>query len=301
MKKRLLCGLLAFLLFAPSAAAADLPAQGNIRIAIIDTGISSIAIGSGQLVQGYNYLQESNNTEDHIGHGTAVAALLTGASSAHVVGISPRAKLVPLVFQTRDKNGKVKRGNQDVFARAIRDAIDIYGCRVINISVGTSLGSKLLREAVDYAEEKDVVVISSVGNSNKEKPELLYYPAAYPTVIGVGSVNKWGQVSDFSQRNESVMLVAAGEKIWTVSPDGKPLLTKGTSFATAFVSGAAALLLSAHPELTAAEVRYILCGSATDIQASGYDTDSGWGILQVEAALDWAAEGRRLSLKSKQL
>ena len=178
MKKRLLCGLLAFLLFAPSAAAADLPAQGNIRIAIIDTGISSIAIGSGQLVQGYNYLQESNNTEDHIGHGTAVAALLTGASSAHVVGISPRAKLVPLVFQTRDKNGKVKRGNQDVFARAIRDAIDIYGCRVINISVGTSLGSKLLREAVDYAEEKDVVVISSVGNSNKEKPELLYLSAA---------------------------------------------------------------------------------------------------------------------------
>lgn len=293
MKKRLLCCWLVFSLFSPLAVAADLPAQENIRIAIIDTGISSNAIAPGQLVQGYNYLEGNADTEDKIGHGTAIAGLLAGATSARVTGISPQAKLVPLVYQTKAENGKVQKGNQEVIARAIRDAVDVYGCRVINISVGTTLGSKLLREAVDYAEEKNVVVISSVGNSNQENPEVLYYPAAYPTVIGVGSVNKRGQVSDFSQRNESVMLVAAGEKIWTTSPDGKSLLTNGTSFAAAFVSGAAALLLFAHPELTAAEVRHILCGSAADIQASGYDTDSGWGILQMDAALDWAAQGRQ--------
>jgi subtilisin family serine protease len=76
------------------------------------------------------------------------------------------------------------------------------------------------------------------------------------------------------------MLAAQGEKIWTASIEGKPLLTNGTSYAAAYVSGVAAALLSAHPELTAAEVRHILCGSATDIQTVGYDIDSGWGILK---------------------
>lgn len=293
MKKTLLSGLLSLILLAQTAFASPFPAGENIKIAIIDTGISTRAIDSTHLEQGYNYLEENTDTEDSIGHGTAVAGLLVGAPSAQLTGIVPQAELVPLVYQTKDEKGKVQKGNQEVIARAIRDAVDLYGCRVINLSVGTTLGSALMREAVNYAEEKNAVVISSVGNSNGENPEALYYPAAYPTVLGVGSVNKWGQVSDFSQRNESVMLVAAGEKIWTVSKEGKPLLTNGTSFATAFVSGAAAALLSAHPDLTAAEVRHILYGSAADIQTTGYDPDSGWGILQIDSALDWAAEGRQ--------
>lgn len=293
MKKTLLSGLLILILLGQTALASPFPAGENIKIAIIDTGISTGAIDSAHLEQGYNYLEENIDTEDQIGHGTAVAGLLMGAPSVHLMGIVPQAKLVPLVYQTKDEKGKVQKGNQDMVARAIRDAVDLYGCRVINLSVGTTLGSTLMREAVNYAEEKNVVVISSVGNSNVENPDVLYYPAAYPTVIGVGSVNKRGQVSDFSQRNESVMLVAAGERIWTISKEGKPLLTNGTSFATAFVSGAAAVLLSAQPDLTAAEVRHILYGSAADIQTTGYDPGSGWGILQIDAALDWATGGRR--------
>ncbi|NLV20726.1 MAG: S8 family serine peptidase [Syntrophomonadaceae bacterium] len=293
MKKRILSSLLILLLFTPGAFAAELPTGENIRVAIIDTGISAKAINSAQLEQGYNYLEENTDTEDRIGHGTAVAGLLAGAPSARVTGITSQAKLVPLLYQTKDENDKVQKGNQEMIARAIRDAVDLYGCRVINISVGTAMESTFLREAVDYAEEKNVVIVSSVGNNNVDNPVLLYYPAAYPTVIGVGSVNQWGRVSAFSQRNESVMLVATGENIWTISPEGKQLLVNGTSVAAPFVSGAAAALLSAHPDLTAAQVRNLLCGSATDILTSGYDPDSGWGILQMDTALEWAAQGRR--------
>lgn len=286
MKRELICILLILVLFSQAAFASNLTTEenilpeDNIKIAIIDTGISTRAIAPEQIEQGYNYLNGSTDTEDKIGHGTAVAGIIAGSSSANVKGIAPMAKLVPLVYQTRDEYGKVQKGNQAMIAVAIRDAVDLYGCRIINLSIGTTVDSKLLREAVDYAEEKNAVVISSVGNRTLEGQGCLYYPAAYPTVIGVGSVNKRGRISDFSQRNESVMLVAQGEKIWTASKEGKPLLTNGTSYAAAYVSGVAAALLSAHPELTAAEVRHILCGSATDIQTVGYDIDSGWGILK---------------------
>jgi subtilisin family serine protease len=292
MRKILLCSLLAISLFVQAALASDMRLGNKIKIAVIDTGISALAIDSGHLEPGYNYLEENMDTEDQIGHGTAIAALLTGASSARITGISPQASLVPLVYQTRDKNDQVQEGNQEAIARAIRDAVDLYGCRVINISVGTTRESTSLREAVEYAEEKNVVIVSSVGNDNQNNPQALYYPAAYPTVIGVGSVSQRGRVSDFSQRNESVMLVAPGEKIWTASKDGRSMLTNGTSFASAYVSGAAAALLSTHPELSAAGVRQMLCGSAADILAAGYDTGSGWGILHMDAALEWAAEGR---------
>lgn len=292
MRERLICSLLALVIFSQPVFASALPAGKDIKIAIIDTGISTKAINSGQFVQGYNYVKENKDTEDTIGHGTAIAGLIAGSSPAGLTGIAPRAKLVPLVYQTTDANGNIKKGNDEMVARAIRDAVDKYGCRVINLSVGTTLESKLLRQAVEYAEEKNAVVISSVGNKNVKNPDCLYFPAAYPTVIGVGSVNKKGRVSDFSQRNKTVMLVATGEKIWTVSKNGKALLTNGTSFATAFVSGAVAALLYARPELTAAEVRSILCRSATDIEEIGYDTDSGWGILNLDEALTLATEVR---------
>lgn len=294
MKKRLLCSLLVLVIISQPVFASDLPSGENIRIAIIDTGISTLAISSEQVEQGYNYMSESMDTEDEIGHGTAIAGLIVGSVAANVPGTAPNAKLVPLVYQIKDENGKIQKADQEAVARAIRDAIDVYGCRVINLSVGTTMESMLLREAVEYAEEKNALIISSVGNRNVENPDCLYYPAAYPTVIGVGSVSKKEQVSKFSQRNESVMLVANGEKIWTASREGRPLLTNGTSFATAFVSGAVAVLLSAYPKLTAAKVRQILCESAKDIQEVGYDTDSGWGILQLEEALAKAVnEGKR--------
>lgn len=292
MRKRLICSLLALVIISQPVFASDLPTGKDIKIAIIDTGISTKAINSGQLVQGYNYIKKNKDTEDKIGHGTAIAGLIAGSSSANLTGIAPKAKLVPLVYQTNDADGNIKKGNYEMVARAIRDAVDIYGCRIINLSVGTTEESMLLRKAVEYAEEKNVVVISSVGNKNEKNPDSLYFPAAYPTVIGVGSVNKKGQVSDFSQRNKSVMLVAPGERIWTVSQNGRSLLTNGTSFATAFVSGAAAALLYARPELTAAEVRSILYRSAKDIEETGYDTDSGWGILNLDKALTLAIEDR---------
>ncbi len=290
MRKCLISFMLAMALFWQPVFASHIPAGKNIKIAVIDTGISSGAISAEQLGKGYNYILKNDDTEDKSGHGTAVAGLIAGSAPAGITGIAPGAELIPLVFQTKDVRDNLQKGNQELVARAIRDAVDVYGCRVINLSIGTASENKLIEKAVEYAESKNVVVVASAGNINPDNTECVCYPAAYPTVIGVGSVNKKGRISRFSQRNESVKLVAQGEKIWTVSKKGKPLVANGTSFAAASVSGAAAALLSACPQLTAAEVRKFLCGSATDIYETGYDTGSGFGILNLEKALKLSAE-----------
>jgi len=292
MRKRLISILLVLLIFFQPVFASDFSNKDYIRIAIIDTGISTMAIDAGMLAEGYNYVLDNKNTEDKIGHGTAVAGIIESSFQSDLSERTSGIKFVPLVFQTVDESGMVKKGDPELIAQAIRDAIDIYGCRVINLSLGTTLGSSNLSEAVEYAEEKNVVIVSSVGNKNMRDSDLLYYPAAYPTVIGVGSVNKYGRVSDFSQRNRSLTLVATGERIWTVSKNGKALLTNGTSFATALVSAAVAKLMCACPELTAEELRRILCETATDILEPGYDMASGWGILNFDKALTLVSEGR---------
>ena len=101
-----------------------------VVIAIIDTGISTNAIPSENILEGKNYLDPSLSTEDTYGHGTAVASVIL----KHL----PEAQFVPLVSNAYD-NGKIKQVDNDTFAQMIRDA-------------------------VEYAEQKNVLVVASAGN-----------------------------------------------------------------------------------------------------------------------------------------
>lgn len=281
MKQIIAFLLLQSLLFGGSV----LPSGSAVRIAVIDTGILTAVIDAAHVAPGKNYAVPSDSTQDVIGHGTAIASLIVGCDSAGVAGVAPDAVLVPLVYQTKDADGNVVKADQTVVAQAIRDAVDEFDCRVINLSVGTTIGSDALRRAVAYAENQGAVVVSSVGNANETAPDAVYYPAAYDTVIGVGAVDKNLTVSSFSQRNESVMLAALGEDFYAASLRGRPLLAAGTSYATAFVSAAAARVLAENEALTPAAVRDILCRTAKDLASPGYDTQTGFGLLQIAPAL----------------
>lgn len=116
---------------------------------------------------------------------------------------------------------------------------------------------------------------------------MTYYPAAYETVIGVGAAKNENEAADFSQRNTSVKLLAPGTNIPTVpiANSSKPVKVSGSSYAAAYVTGAAALLLEANPKLSAAQLRDILINSARDIGLEGYDTETGWGLLDISKAL----------------
>lgn len=292
MKKLLLSLLLSLTLTSAAYAAEVRP----VRVAVIDTGISTAAIEAEHLTEGRNYIRPQDSTEDKLGHGTAIAGILVGSEAVGVEGVCPSAVLVPLVYAARDETGAAVKGKTDMAAQAIYDAIGVYGCRVINLSAGALSGAEDLRRAVEYAESRDVLVVSSAGNANLTAPDAVYYPGAYDTVLCVGSVDKSGEAAAaFSQRNDTVDLLALGEGLRVASIRGKTIRADGTSFSAAYVTGAAARLLTEDPTLTAAELRDILRSTARDIGPAGKDPDSGWGVLDLDAALARARAGKTAS------
>ena len=262
----------------------------GVRIALIDTGVTCKYIDDSHVSVGKNYVFPDKSTYDYVGHGTAIAGIILGSEKLGLRGIASDAEIVPLVYYSRYPSGVPVNGGIDAICKAIYDAIDVYDCQIINISSGVTSDNDKLREAIEYAEEKNILVVSSVGNSNCSSPEDIYYPAAYETVIGVGSVNEENEVAGFSQRNNSVKLVAPGTDIPTahINNRSKPVKVSGTSYSAAFVTGTAALLLEANPELSAVQLREILFNTAKDLEAEGYDTGSGWGLLNVSDALSEA-------------
>jgi len=287
MKKVIFALLLAIAIFSSCTAEKSntntSPQADGIVIAILDTGISTLAIDEDHLLAGYNYVDSSDNTEDKINHGTAAASVIVGSAPAKIEGLAKNVYLVPLVVRSKTESGEQKGITVKTLSQVIIDCVDKYDAKIINISLGIKKDAAEVKKAIDYAEKHGVLAVAAVGNDGKDKD--CYYPAAYETVLSVGSHDKDGKLSDFSQRNGTTDILASGEDIWLASKNGKTYGARGTSFAAAYVTAAAANILAKNPDLSPKEVREILCQSATDIGDEGFDTDSGWGILNLEAAL----------------
>ncbi|MDY5577436.1 MAG: S8 family serine peptidase [Lachnospiraceae bacterium] len=229
----------------------DIATQADrVVIALLDTGVAKAAITSDHLLSGYNYVTNSDETEDMMNHGTAVASVILGCESAGVKAAAQDAYIVPLVVVTK-QDGEAVSVSPEILAKAVRDSVDIYGADIINISLGIEKDEPSLFQAIVYAEEKGVLVVSAVGNGGaKGNP---YYPAAYDTVLAVGSCDENGQESEFSQSGSDVL--AMGEDIWLASKNGKTYGARGTSYATGFVSAVAADFLIKEPDLSLQELR----------------------------------------------
>lgn len=253
----------------------------GVKVGVIDSGISATTmdIPRSRLVKGKNLTDASglfsSPLVDMEGHGTFISGII-GASKGNgvsIAGVAPESTLVSVKTLSRE-------------AEAIYACVDEYDCDVINMSLGGPYDTKELRDAIQYANSKGVILVAAVGNDGNGNVE---YPAAYPEVIGVGSVDKNSNVSSFSNRNDSVYVAAPGEKVLSLGPT--PFLvyrSSGTSFSAPFVSGLAALLKQAHPEMTNEDFKEILKTSSKDLGATGYDTDSGWGLIQAPAAISAA-------------
>lgn len=288
MKKRMLCLILLLAQMLSSLAFAE---GDPIRIAVIDSGISPYAVSPSSLEEGRNYIFPEESTMDKVGHGTGVASIIVGSQSAGISGICPEAVLVPLVFLTEDKYGYKATGEPDELAAVIRDAIDVYHCDIINISLTTRETTDALAEAVAYAEEKGVLIVSSSGNNGSL---LVYYPSGYDSVLCVGSLDETGtSYAKFTNRHKLLDILAPGVDVPVAGIYGEAATNTGTSFSSAYVTGVAAKLMTEYPHLTAAQVRRILCSSATDLRDPGFDYRTGWGALDTENAFAYAAVGRQ--------
>ena len=251
----------------------------GIRVGVIDSGVSPHQDFGSRLLQGHNYMAEAegntkkvSDTADEYGHGTRVAGLIAASGESGYIGAAPEAELVPLKC-TDGKNVKVS-----TICRAIYGGIDDYDCDVLNLSLGVATEYESLKEAIEYAAEKNIVVVSAVGNGGSTTQ---YYPARYDTVIGVGSVDSSGNLYSRSNHHSSVFLTAPGVNVRSTDCHGGYSESTGCSFAVPQVSAAAAVMLGIDRTLTVDGIMRGLSETATDRGAEGYDEYFGYGIMNL--------------------
>ncbi len=260
------------------ADAADEP----VRIAFIDSGISTKHIDASRVEAGKNYVFPDADTQDRIGHGTATASLVLGAEDQGVRGVFPDAVAVPLTVVDKYPAGAEKNGGPAALCEAIRDAVDEFGCRIVNISLAVAEDSEALREAVAYAESRGAVLVSVTGNDGASG--VVYYPGAYASVIAVGSADG-ESAAPFSQNGADVLARGVGLTAASNRNGAAPATVSGTSYSCAIVSGFCAKLWAAYPSLSPAELRQALYALARDVMEPGFDVRSGWGLVDAERAI----------------
>ncbi|UYQ61186.1 type VII secretion-associated serine protease mycosin [Streptomyces peucetius] len=276
----------------------------GVTVAVLDTGVDDQHPDlAGSVLPGKDFIGFGASRGDRAWarHGTAMAGIVAGhghgpGRESGVLGIAPEAKILPVrvILEGSDKaRDKARKTRGTALAQGIRWAAD-QGADVINLSLGDDSESAHPEAgedaAVQYALSKGSVVVASAGNGG-EKGDHISYPAAYPGVIAVTAVDRWGTHASFSTRRWYATVSAPGVNIVIADPDGRYYEGWGTSAAAAFVSGAVALVRSAHPELTPAQVKKLLMDTARDAPKGGRDDAKGYGTVDPAAAI---AEGAKL-------
>jgi Subtilase family len=214
-------------------------------------------------------------------HGTSVASVIAAPlNGVGMVGVYPRA-----VLRSWDAaKGDGTRLESSEIAGGLLAAARA-GRGVINLSLGSDVSDLSIELAVDEAVASGSLVVAASGNDG-DRGSPLGYPAAYPHVTTVAATARSGAVAGFSSRSHYVDLAAPGDEIIVASALGQNWRqASGTSFSSPMVAAAAAWIWTARPELTAGQVAEVLRRSATDIAPAGRDQASGFGMLNVAAAL----------------
>ncbi len=258
--------------------------SSDVVVAILDTGIDKdLPDFAGRIVSPYSALDQSTDWpswQDNTGHGTAVAgvAVAQGNDAQGMAGVAWNVKIMPVKIA----------GYGDTYDYTLADgiywAVD-HGADVINISFAGDVVTEVEEAAVNYALAHDVIVVAAAGNKAWKG---IYFPAALPGVIAVGATEEspTNSRASFSATGAELDLVAPGTDIWSHSVGaGAWAWWSGTSFSTPMVSGVCALLRSADPDITVAEVTDILSETADDLGPAGWDQEFGWGIVDADEAV----------------
>ncbi|MGI5336946.1 type VII secretion-associated serine protease mycosin [Streptomyces sp. CA-181903] len=274
----------------------------GVTVAVLDTGVDAGHPDlRGRVLPGKDLVGFGAGRGDRTWarHGTAMAGIIAGRGHGDgdgdgVLGVAPEARVLPVrvILEEGDPARARARGARGgALADGIRWAAD-HGADVINLSLGddsaTAHPDAGEDAAVRYALAKGAVVVASAGNGGRDGDHASY-PAAYPGVIAVTAVDRNGGRAAFSTRRWYATLSAPGVGVVIADPDRRYYEGWGTSAAAAFVSGAAALVRSAHPGLAPAEVRRLLVSSAREAPPGGRSDELGAGVVDPAAALALAA------------
>jgi len=255
----------------------------NTIIAVVDSGIRlEHPEFDGRLVTGYDFVNEDAQPDDDFGHGTHVAGTIAAGlnNGQGIAGVCPRCRLMPIKVLNA-----LGCGSYVDLTQGILYAVD-HGAKVINISLGSSLTSQTVLEAVNYALARGVVIVAAAGNFGNDRP---FYPAAYEGVISVGATDRSGVRWIRSNYGPTVDFMAPGEMIYSAYHDLDNLYQgytylSGTSMAAPYVSGLVGLLRSAAPTLTQGEVYEALRLGAREVRAQDAAELLGNGLVNAVGA-----------------
>jgi CSLREA domain-containing protein len=214
-----------------------------LSVAVIDSGVcASHPDLQGKLLAGWDFVQNDNTPQDEFGHGCAVTGVIVANSNNNIgiAGVALNAKAMPLRVLDAQGSGSYSR-----VAQAIIYAVD-NGAHIINLSLGGASPSSLLQEAVTYAQTHNVTIVAAAGNQGAN---TVMYPAAYDSVIAVGSVDQNLQRSSFSNYGATIDVYAPGRDIVTTTLSGYGYMS-GTSLAAPYVTGVIALNKALGLQLT---------------------------------------------------
>ncbi|NEU30791.1 peptidase S8 [bacterium LRH843] len=262
----------------------NLASGEDVTIAILDTGVDPNHLDlQGKLLRGFNAVDGSDNFADTHGHGThvaGIAAALTNNTTG-IAGVSWKSNILPV--KVLNEKGE---GSSYEVAKGLYWAVD-NGADVINMSLGDYNNSAMLYDAIKYAYDRDVVLISASGNDNVEDP---MYPAEYKEVFSVAAVDEARNRAFFSNYGPHVDISAPGEHIPSLFPDNNYVVMSGTSMASPHVAGLAGLIRSLRPDLSNIQVYEVMKSSARDLGTKGFDPYYGYGEIDVAAALELIAK-----------
>ncbi|MDD1779252.1 MAG: S8 family serine peptidase [Candidatus Helarchaeota archaeon] len=296
---------------------ADVAYSNNYRgnpstlVAVIDTGIdlnhpdlqANIYTNPGEVVgdgldndlngyiddiHGWNFVSDTNNTDDNDGHGTHVSGIIAAVSNAiGICGVAPNVKILPI------KIIEFESGSLNVLADAIDYAVTM-GADIISMSIGTDSPGPfegVINIAITAAYLAGVVLVAAAGNDGLPS---VSYPAWNSLVIAVAATNPANGHASYSNTGTEVDIAApGGDSSGTIISTYKNESYRsmgGTSMACPHVSGAIALMLQWNSTLTPAEVWARLNETAIDLGTPGRDDEFGAGLVNIAGILDLPME-----------
>uniref|UniRef100_A0A7C4QX15 Peptidase S8/S53 domain-containing protein n=1 Tax=candidate division CPR3 bacterium TaxID=2268181 RepID=A0A7C4QX15_UNCC3 len=264
----------------------------DIVVAVIDTGVNYLhedlkdSIWTNKLgYHGYDFVNFDNDPMDDNGHGTSIAGIIAAKrnNSLGITGIA-NVKIMPVKAVPYTGEGVVAD-----LAMAIIYAAD-NGARIANVSLGLAEESNVLSEAINYAKNKNCLIVAATGNMNRN---FIDNPARNPSVIGVTAINENEIRASYANYGLGTSLTAPGNRIFTTAFEKRSSssfygYSTGTSFATPQVTASVALLVSQDPSLNIEQLKKRMEASAKKISAMGgvdYDIEYGYGKLDTYNAL----------------
>lgn len=253
--------------------------NSSVLVAVIDTGIdwTHPDIAANYVPVGYDWVNNDTDPMDDHGHGTHVAGIIAGVIN-NGIGIAGISQVKVMAEKGLDQNGFGYEGN---LSKAIIHAVD-KGAKIISMSWGDYANYSLIQSSIRYAYDSGALLVAAAGNDATSQK---MYPAAYDEVVAVSATDEFDNPAWFSNFGDWIELAAPGVNIISTLPYNGYGYKSGTSMATPFVSGLAALILSKFPGMTRDLLRIQLRISADDKGVPGFDFYYGYGRINAKRAL----------------